>query len=105
MSGDNDPDEIADALAHPVRREIVEHLQDVDGEGLRYLSIVVTKQEAARRGVSISSVGFDRVQEEIVNEHVPVLEDAGLLHYNPTTEWVEMDGTPGKYLDSSDGEE
>ena len=105
MSGDHDPDEIADALAHPVRRAIVEHLRDADGEGLRYLSIVVTKREAARREVSITSIGFDRVQEEIVNEHLPVLEDAGLVHYNPTTEWVEMDGVPGEYLDSSHGEE
>ena len=101
MSGeDHDREAIADALSHPARREIVDHLRGTDGEGLRYLANVVTREEANRRGVSITSVGFDRVQEVIVTEHLPVLEDAGLVNYNPETEWLEIDGAPGEYIDS-----
>lgn len=73
MSSDHDREATADALSHPIRRTIVDHLYGTDGEGLRYLSIVVTREQANRRGVTITSVGFDPVQEEIVTEHLPVL--------------------------------
>ena len=100
MSDHHDREAITDALSHPARRKIVDHLRRTDGEGLRYLSIAVARAEARRREVSIASIGFDRVQKEVVTEHIPVLEDAGLVRYNSDTEWLEMDGAPEEYIDS-----
>lgn len=81
-----------EVLSHPVRRAIVETVRGNDGAGLRYLAIEVACREANRRGSSASAVGFDRMREEIETHHLPVLVDAGIVHYNDETEWVRTDG-------------
>lgn len=96
----HDGDAIADVLSHPVRHRIVERLRGREGEGLRYLSIVLARREARRLDTSIASIGFGDMLDEIESTHVPALEGAGLIHYDPDTEWLEMDGAPPEYVDS-----
>lgn len=98
---DFDSDAIADLLSHPIRRYIVGHLRDNGGVGLRYLSILVTRLEAERLDRSKTAIGFQRMQEEIGNEHIPLLEDAGVVEYNPDTEWLELNGAPTDCVDSA----
>lgn len=98
-AGAHDRADIADVLADPVRRRIVEFLRTRDGAGLQYLTIAVTRMEAERRDTSIATIGFDEMQEEIESTHVPALEDAGLIHYDGDTEWLALDGAPNEFVD------
>ena len=97
--GPSEEESLAGVLSHPVRRQIVEHLRGRDGEGLRLLTIHVTRREADRQGTSISEIGHDSVRREIEEDHLPPLVEAGLLSYTQDTEWVELNGHNNEILD------
>lgn len=92
-SRDIDRDLSADVVDHPVRRHIVKLLAQTEGMGLRYLSILVTREEARRQESSIAEIGIGRMQAEIETHHLPALVDSGVLQYNERTEWASV--TPG----------
>lgn len=97
---DVDDDVVAELLDDPVRRQLVEHLHGTSGEGLQYLSILLTRSEARRRGTSVVEVGFDRMQREVEQTHIPVLEEAGVLSFNEESEWVSLDPAARPVIES-----
>lgn len=83
-----------DALAHPVRRQLVDVVREKEGAGLGYLAVTLDRSNADGATGSRRSIGVDRMRTELEETHVPRLEAAGLVEFTPETGWVELGGVP-----------
>lgn len=93
----NDPEVVADVLTDSARRRIAEFQRGRDGPGPQYLAIAATRMEAERLETSIASIGSDDLEDEIESTHVPLLEDAGVVHYGWTpsgSRWTAPRASP-----------
>ncbi|AEH36410.1 hypothetical protein Halxa_1782 [Halopiger xanaduensis SH-6] len=82
-------DHLFRALSHPYRRHAIAALASTNSMTLRDVSNTVVSRTYGAPLTDVPSDAVTDVYLSLVHVHVPLLEDAGLLEYDPHRERIE----------------
>ncbi|QPV61984.1 hypothetical protein I7X12_14655 [Halosimplex litoreum] len=87
-----------DGLDHPLARLVVRALLDEsDGErGMVLLVNEAARFKAASDGETMDAITLDTVRAELVEEHIPALESAGIATYDENEDSLSLAGSEGE---------
>jgi DNA-binding transcriptional ArsR family regulator len=85
-----------DALAHPVRRRIVEYVLETEDQRQAMVLLVneIARFKAESGDESGEEILLNTVRQELEDRHVPRLERAGVLTYDRQNDLVRLAASP-----------
>lgn len=80
--GESLPSRVFGALIHPRRRYVLYYLRDCNGAQIDDLAVQITAWERDIRIEDVPPETSERVHAELVQSHLPKLEDYGFVEYD-----------------------
>lgn len=89
-SGDDHPADIHRVLAHPIRRSLLTVLSNAQSVALNTLAEELVKANQVPSNETVLDGGTDEIQVMLHHAHLPLMDDVGILEYDPETNMVHV---------------